>query len=155
MSIERTHKKCKDCGKRKPTSQFYKSSRSNGNEYYASYCKPCSGLRSRETDLRMRIQNYPRLWEYYAMNPCVDCGEDNPLKLSADHTGDDKHRDIADMMAGKWHRIVTELKKCVIRCHNCHAVKTAASMGYFATESLRDYVTQWEENAKAYEEYAR
>jgi len=152
MSIERTHKKCKDCKKRKSIKEFYVSRLYKGTTYHSSYCKGCSVERSRKTDLRLKAKNYRRLWEYFETHPCVDCGEGNPLKLSADHR-DEKNGDLADMMKSKWFRIAAELKLCDIRCHNCHAVKTAASRGHFATKSLRDYVTKWPENKKAYEEY--
>jgi hypothetical protein len=150
--MERTHKKCRDCQTLKPIAKFYSSTRANGKVYHASYCRPCSVERGRKNELKIREVNYLRLWAHFAEHPCLDCGETNPLKLSLDHRGEKNH-DISNIMKKKWHHIVAELKLCDVRCHNCHAVKTAASRGHYATESLRDYVAKWPENHQAYKEY--
>jgi hypothetical protein len=147
------HKKtCKDCGLEKSLSHFYASPRANGVTYYASYCKTCAIERSRINENATKEENYLKLWLYFQHNPCVDCGETNPLKLSLDHR-DTKNHDVSNMMKKKWRHIERELALTDTRCHNCHAVKTHASLGHFATESLRAELQRWPDNAVAFEEY--
>ncbi len=66
-----------------------------------------------------------KLLEYKLLHPCIDCGEKNPLVLEFDHLGNKKFG-IAIMYGGRysWDSIYREIQKCVIRCVNCHLVKT-------------------------------
>jgi hypothetical protein len=58
---------------------------------------------------------------------CVDCGYSaNFLALDFDHQ-DDKEFNIGQSLALSWERLVQEAKKCVIRCANCHRIKTTKS----------------------------
>jgi len=67
---------------------------------------------------------------------CVDCCEANPLLLDFDHLWD-KRADVSYMIhAGmSWKTIETEIDKCVIRCANCHARKTAREQGSYRLEA--------------------
>jgi hypothetical protein len=59
---------------------------------------------------------------------CVDCGyNDHPQALQFDHIGDDKKMNVSDMIRSdySWITIMEEIKKCEVRCANCHAVMTA------------------------------
>ncbi len=51
---------------------------------------------------------------------CVDCGENNLCMLEFDHLGN--KTDIVLNM--KFDEMETESKKCVMRCHNCHVIKS-------------------------------
>ncbi len=58
---------------------------------------------------------------------CADCGTKDPRVLDFDHTGKhQKQYNISDMVRtylGK-ETILKEIKKCEIRCANCHRIKT-------------------------------
>lgn len=59
------------------------------------------------------------------MNPCVDCGEDDPIVLECDHLKD-KDFNIGTAMRGVWKSSFwDELEKCDIVCANCHKRRTA------------------------------
>ena len=147
-------KRCRDCRDEKDLlKNFYVSKIVGTAVYYGSYCKACLVKRNQKNTIARKALNYLRLWKYFEKNPCTACGEDNPLMLSLDHVGDDKTDNVSCMMGSSWRQLHAEIKKCDVLCHNCHAVKTHASLGHFVTESLRDYVTKWPENAHAYEEF--
>lgn len=58
---------------------------------------------------------------------CVDCGEKDPRVLDFDHINPSrKRRPIAKMLSGhnSWRSILLEIKKCKIRCANCHRRKS-------------------------------
>ena len=58
--------------------------------------------------------------------PCVDCGEEDPVVLQFDHVGD-KEFNIADGVGQdiSFTRLKKEIKKCEIVCANCHLKRTA------------------------------
>ena len=58
--------------------------------------------------------------------PCVDCGESNPIVLEFDHVCGEKRKNIADManQAYSIGSIKEEMRKCEVRCANCHRQKT-------------------------------
>ncbi len=58
---------------------------------------------------------------------CVDCGESNPIVLDFDHVRGEKKRAIADMVSNYYsiRTIKEEMRKCEIRCANCHRIKTS------------------------------
>ena len=60
------------------------------------------------------------------MSSCVDCGESNPIVLDFDHVHGDKSHNISDMVNGSYgiSSIKEEIRKCEIRCSNCHRKKT-------------------------------
>lgn len=68
-----------------------------------------------------------RLAEIKLASGCVDCGyAKNPAALHFDHVRGEKIGAIASMVSGgtPWKFIEAELKKCEVRCANCHAEKT-------------------------------
>ena len=60
------------------------------------------------------------------MYNCVDCGESDPIVLEFDHVRGKKKRNIADMATQAYsiNTIKEEIRKCCIRCANCHRRKT-------------------------------
>ena len=65
--------------------------------------------------------------EYLLEHPCVDCGIANPLVLTFDHVRGEKRGDVARLINSSlsWNTILAEIEKCVVRCFNCHMIKTA------------------------------
>ena len=74
-----------------------------------------------------------RIWlhEYLKTNPCVDCGELNPIVLEFDHIGEKKF--IIGEFASKGatlNTVIAEVAKCQVRCANCHRKKTYKERGH-------------------------
>lgn len=61
-----------------------------------------------------------------AMLGCFDCGESNPIILEFDHVRGEKTNNIADMVNQSYstETIKEEIRKCKVRCANCHRIKT-------------------------------
>lgn len=57
---------------------------------------------------------------------CFDCGESNPIVLEFDHVTGNKADNIADMVNKSYstETIKQEIRKCKVRCANCHRIKT-------------------------------
>ena len=66
---------------------------------------------------------------------CIDCGETNPLLLDFDHLRD-KRANVSQLVQSgfSWATIAAEIDKCVVRCANCHARKTAREIGSYRTK---------------------
>lgn len=60
------------------------------------------------------------------MYGCVDCGVSNPIILEFDHVRGSKVNNIADMVNQSYSltTIKEEIRKCEVRCANCHRIKT-------------------------------
>lgn len=59
---------------------------------------------------------------------CVDCGyNEHAVALQFDHIGDDKKANVSNLIRSDyaWSTILEEIRKCEVRCANCHAVMTA------------------------------
>jgi hypothetical protein len=81
---------------------------------------------------RHRTQVRAHLFEYLSEKSCIDCGEKDPVVLEFDHKNrKDKFKIIAKMLSGhySWNSILTEIKKCDVRCANCHRRKTYIELG--------------------------
>jgi len=56
---------------------------------------------------------------------CIDCGYDaNPVALDFDHINGDKLFNIGESGTFSIRRLQAELDKCVVRCANCHRIRT-------------------------------
>jgi hypothetical protein len=138
-------KVCGSCKVEKPLKDFNKNkSKKDGLN---TMCRECSLINSRryyaenkeEHKLKVRArnreyyaENRKLLFEYYKQNPCVDCGNDNPIVLELDHKDDcNKHKDVSKMMSYKWETIEKEINKCDVRCANCHRIRTAKQLGWY------------------------
>lgn len=62
------------------------------------------------------------------MKGCVDCGyRAHWDALEFDHADDSKKKTtVASLMYASWKVIKEEISKCVVRCANCHAIRTRA-----------------------------
>lgn len=84
--------------------------------------------KSKDQVYKRREVRYKMIFDFLSNNPCIDCGESDPLMLSFDHISD-KSADVCRMVSngGKIEAINAEMDKCVVRCHNCHAKRTTLS----------------------------
>lgn len=77
-------------------------------------------------------ENKKRLLSFLLRNPCVDCGEEDPVVLEFDHVDPDNKRAAISAMiqnSYSWETIVSEIEKCVVRCANCHRRRTTSQFG--------------------------
>ena len=69
---------------------------------------------------------------------CIDCGEYNVIVLEFDHVKGEKFANIANMV----HRpnsidaIKKEIRKCEVRCANCHRIKTHERRNEISASSI-------------------
>lgn len=70
------------------------------------------------------------IWSYLTKHPCVDCGETDSIVLEFDHISS-KNNDIASLIRmGALEQAKEEIKKCQVRCANCHRRITAIRAGW-------------------------
>lgn len=137
---------CTKCKDEKIISEFNRNkSRKDG---YNNICRVCSNDRSKKyykdnsekhrKIIRIRRkkeikENRQKLYDYYLVNPCVDCKENDPIVLESDHKdGVDKKTDISKMIyQNSWETILIELGKCETRCANCHRRRTAKQFNWY------------------------
>lgn len=139
-------KTCIKCGLEKELSDFHRN-RTGGRLYINKQCKTCKnkqqkksyrenleGVREQKKVIarNRRVQTKSKLLQYLSECSCVDCGEDNPVVLEFDHMGEKKLA-ISQMQNYKWETILEEINKCLIRCANCHRIKTSKERGWYRT----------------------
>lgn len=73
-----------------------------------------------------QVKNLEYIQEYLQNNPCVDCGNSNPIVLEFDHVRGEKICNVSSMVwkGYAFKTLLTEIAKCEIRCANCHKIKT-------------------------------
>ncbi len=74
------------------------------------------------------IRNRKFINEYKKTHPCVDCGFSDIRVLDFDHKSSEKKFMVLTRMAGDCYsieRLKKEIKKCDVRCANCHRIKTS------------------------------
>lgn len=73
-----------------------------------------------QLERRRQLQQFIR--EYLSTHPCVDCGENDPVVLDFDHITGDKDDCVSNGVRRGWGivRLAAEIKKCEVRCANCH-----------------------------------
>jgi hypothetical protein len=144
-------KLCSTCGEVKPLSSFHR--KRAARDGLQSMCKPCNieqakrfhaenldHCRKRIGDWMRRVDtaNKERVLEVLLANPCVDCGEDDPVVLEFDHQGD-KVFTVASALHWhvRWEVIAEEIDKCEVRCANCHRRRHAEEAGWFRAVAMR------------------
>jgi hypothetical protein len=134
LSMKTRH--CRNCDSDKSLDKFVKNTKKKYGRGYE--CKKCHGRhyakrRKHYVALaKKRVNEYRRkmyvfLFNYLKSNPCVDCGEHDPVILEFDHVRGTKVRSISQMVhhCFSYERLQVELKKCEVRCANCHRRRTA------------------------------
>lgn len=103
---------CRDCSR-----LYVQIHYENNKEYYLTKA------RIRNKKLRNNVKQY--IWNYLQHHNCVDCGENDPIVLEFDHLS---NKISAVSFLAKNCTIIkikSEIKKCEVRCANCHRRKTA------------------------------
>lgn len=97
----------------------------------AAYFQDSKGHHKTLNDNRKR-KTRTWIWNYLSNNPCIDCGEKDPIVLEFDHRSD-KFMEISEMvrMGYSISKIELEISKCDVRCANCHRRKTAQDFGWY------------------------
>jgi hypothetical protein len=120
--------------------------KSKVNKARQSYCKECQKVRSRvhyqnnrqnylekarkrNKEVLESIQRY--VWNFLSKHPCVDCGETDIVILEFDHERN-KRYNLSEIVKERssLKKVKKEIKKCVVRCANCHRRKTAKDFGW-------------------------
>lgn len=141
-------KVCNVCGIEKSLEQY--SWRNKKKGWRHGHCKTCHSAYRRQHYLEnqekyiemaqnwnsenaadLREMNRRFVFEYLLKNPCIDCGETNPIVLEFDHVRGKKRREISKMLSSfSLESIKKEIAKCEVRCANCHRRKTAREHGW-------------------------
>ena len=110
------HGLCKKC-QRKRSKKHYE----NNKEYYL--------IRNKQRKKNMLNE----LAKYKSKIGCIDCGEKHPACLDFDHISGEKQGNIADLAHdGVSEFLLTEeIKKCVVRCSNCHRKRTSIQFDWY------------------------
>ena len=128
-------KKCITCKASKNKNEFHRNIRRKDG--LQNECKECCKLRDKkyyqiygnekyqERSKLIFKRNKEFVIRYKKIfGKCVDCGIKDWRVLQFDHIKE-KSANIADMIKGNsLLKIKNEIKKCVIRCANCHQIKT-------------------------------
>lgn len=93
--------------------------------YRAAAKDPVVREARRRASRTKRRANKEYVWNYLLSHPCVDCGEPNPLVLEFDHVKGEKKFDLSRPRTALLQPVIEEIAKCVVRCANCHRLKTA------------------------------
>lgn len=71
---------------------------------------------------RKKISDY--LWSYKQEHSCIDCHTANPIVLEFDHVRGIKKFHMAKAYQYAFKTVLAEIEKCVLRCANCHRIRT-------------------------------
>lgn len=90
---------------------------------------------------KMRIErNAKWIFEYLLENPCIKCGEWNPVRLEFDHFKDKVAPvSILVLNGAALKKIQTEVEKCQVLCANCHREKTAREFNWSTYQLWEEY----------------
>jgi len=107
-------------------------SKNNSHNYYKvnkEIMKPMINERKR----KRKIERIEYIYNYLLENPCVDCGENNPIVLEFDHKDNvEKIGNLCDMISEGVDlvKIKNEINKCDVRCANCHRIRTSKQQNW-------------------------
>lgn len=134
---------CFKCRLEKDISEFHKSKKSG----LQSYCKLCrrnldqfcwnnKSVKEKQDKIKrgklLREEKRKYIFEFLTKNPCVDCGESDPIVLEFDHQKDKKFCISTGGSRGySLDKLKSEIEKCQVRCANCHRRKTAKDFNWY------------------------
>lgn len=129
-------KTCNKCKQAKSFSDFNKNKRTKDG--LQRYCKSCTAKfqknhylaggkeKTHQRNLEYRQRNITFTDRYKKLfGKCVDCGITDYKVLQFDHKNNKLH-DVSDLRggAGSLKVLKEEIRKCEMRCANCHQIKT-------------------------------
>jgi hypothetical protein len=116
--LGRRQYQCKEC-----TRAFIRSHYERNKNYYI--------IKARKRNEKKRKEAIDYIKNYFLLHPCMDCGESDVAVLEFDHKKD-KFKAVASLMRDGYPlpKIKEEIKKCDVRCANCHRRKTAKVRGW-------------------------
>ncbi len=136
---------CKKCTLPKEEFRKYKKS-IDGFDDYCKECRRIADKKSYDSNLianriaglksknKVRDRNKQFIRDYLIGKSCIDCGENDPIVLEFDHF-ENKKDNLCDIIQNcSIEKIEAEIRKCNIRCANCHRRKTAFDLGYYKTK---------------------
>lgn len=141
-------KHCGGCDKDRHIDDFSKNrTKKDGRQQWCKGCHrdhhvtyyPKNKERFRAYDLALTETLRDVVWAHMTANPCVDCGETDPVVLDFDHVRGVKAFNISVVMAKaavSKRTLEEEIAKCDVRCANCHRRKTAADGGFWKTKRV-------------------
>lgn len=141
---------CNKCKKEKSVSDFSFKNKDKGIR--KKICKNCHTAYRRQHYLQNKDKYLLKahswntkqkeilaefLFKKLSQSQCVDCGEKDIIVLEFDHLNNKKFG-IAEMYKNSYslHAVEEEIKKCVVRCANCHRRKTAKDIGFWKFRML-------------------
>lgn len=143
---------CNHCDKEQDVELFAFANKIKGTR--KPKCKECDKLERKvyyeankqwiiaDNSIRNKIaktRNSQYVWDYLKKNPCVDCGQTNPIVLDFDHRDDvDKIDCVSRLIANtvSVETIQEEIDKCDVRCANCHRIRTAKQQNWYSNIDL-------------------
>ena len=127
---------CNVCKASKLIEEFSKRTTKKGTIIPTSKCKTCARQYSKNRYHKTpdvfrsianqrgkcnRKKNQKYIIEYLSTHSCVDCNESDPIVLEFDHVRGIKSKDISRLISNySLDLIIEEIKKCDVRCANCH-----------------------------------
>jgi hypothetical protein len=114
---------CVHCKNIQPLRAFNTSKKSSTGR--KSICKPCEIKYQKSWHVNLGVDHKRYIYNHLESNPCIDCGESNPMKLEFDHFRDKAFNISQAIIKRKTlDQLKNEIKKCVVRCSSCHTAKT-------------------------------
>ena len=141
-------KRCSRCRQVKSLTFFSKRSFSIDGLY--PQCKDCHHIWYAERKRKdpnyvkkiietKKAKIYGWLYKYLKVHPCVDCGETDVVVLEFDHIDPTKKLgNVSSMLQRLPLEVVEqEVKKCQVRCANCHRRKTARDRNWYILRLIK------------------
>lgn len=130
---------CVVCGLEALPGKRYRC-REHYREYQRQWYEANKDKHKARTDRRRkkyRQKSQQLILEHLTKNPCVDCGEKDPLCLHFDHVRGEKIMEISRMINRQTPIpvLLDEVAKCEVRCANCHQRRTARVSGWWKTQA--------------------
>ncbi|HWC08536.1 MAG TPA: hypothetical protein VG458_05750 [Solirubrobacterales bacterium] len=136
-------RRCGRCHEEKPVEDFAWRPKAKGQR--DNYCRPCRAAYKQEhyaanreryieqaiaRKRTMVLARVELLIEFFRDNPCVDCGEADPVVLEFDHLRDKEFSIAKGLQDRNWQAVLDEMAKCDVVCANCHRRRTARRGGF-------------------------
>lgn len=124
--FEQGLKECGVCKTVKKLDSYWKRPSGHGHKAYDNLCVDCRKQSKKDWHAKRNLDVRNFLFTYRVENGCVDCGQSDPRVLEFDHLRDKKFNlGQAHMVKGiTLKEVKAEVRKCVVRCSNCHKRKT-------------------------------